>query len=68
MNILNGAVALDPIAELLGDWSKGINVYSALLRIVLIIVRLSSGASAQASAIRRGLGRLFLFRSLQLSQ
>ena len=63
MNILNGAVALDPIAELLGDWSKGINVYSALLRIVLIIV-LSSVIGCERSSKRHSAGlRTFILIS-----
>ncbi len=63
MNFLNGAGALDPIAELLGDWSKGINVYSALLRIVLIIV-LSSVIGCERSSKRHSAGlRTFILIS-----
>lgn len=54
----------DPLADLLGEWSRGLNTGSVLLRIALAVLLASgSGASDRANATRRGCARLCLYPS-----
>ena len=58
---------IDPIAELLGEWSRGFNEYSALLRIILSVA-LAAVIGCERSSKRHSAGlRTFILVSLAMT-
>ena len=60
----------DPLADLLGEWSRGLNTGSVLLRIALAVLacggdptHFGRGANGQANATRQGCARLCSYPS-----
>ena len=69
MNTVLSLTDLDPLANLLGDWSKTLNTGSAIFRVAMVVILAAViAASAPASAILQVLEPLYLFRSLLLRQ